>query len=323
MTSRTTSAATSKTSSKRYLEKHGNQWRVQVRVPPKLQGVMGKKKLVVPLHTSSLAEANLLKWDIVARLKAEIKAAERGVVLDPAILTEEAMRWREAILTEEPPVRTFVDEKTGELVEYEDPIAPDLAQERAEEIEKEKGRDAAVTFYKIATGQATPITALIDPWLAERKDMKPRQQRDYRRAAERFHAWKQKPIEDVTRKVAGLYVAEAFISKKINPKTANKDISCLSSFWMWLVKRGHAESNPWERQSLSKKLMPKPTKRAYTNEEMANLLSSTNDTLLLDLMKVAALSGMRREEIMLLRVSDTVGGMFNCPSSDNLRTLGA
>lgn len=311
MTSKPTNTATSKTSSKRYLEKHGKQWRVQVRVPPKLQSVMGKKKLVVPLHTSSLAEANLLKWDIVARLKAEIKAAERGVALDPDTLTEEAMRWRDAILTEEPPVRTFVDEKTGEVIEYDDPVAPDLARDRAEEIENEKGRDAALTFYKIAIGQATPITALINPWLAERKDIKPRQHRDYRRAVEKFHAWSEKPVEEVTRKLAGLYISEAFISKAVNPKTANKDISCLSSFWRWLVKRGHAESNPWEGQSLSKKLMPKPTKRAYTDEEMMKLLRSTNDTLLLDLMKVAALSGMRREEIMLLRVNDTYGGMFN------------
>jgi integrase len=141
--------------------------------------------------------------------------------------------------------------------------------------------------------------------------MKPRQQRDYRRAVEKFHAWKQKPIEDVNRKVAGLYIAEAFVSKKTNPKTANKDISCLSSFWTWLEKRGHAESNPWEGQSLSKKLMPKSSKRPYTDAEICKLLTSTDDTLLLDVMKVAALSGMRREEIMLLRVSDTVDGMFN------------
>jgi len=65
-----------------YLEKHGNQYRVQVRVPPSLQALMGKKRLVVPLHTSSLAEANRIKWEVVARLKAEITLAAKGVASD-------------------------------------------------------------------------------------------------------------------------------------------------------------------------------------------------------------------------------------------------
>ncbi len=309
--------------SKTYLEKHGKQWRVQVRVPPSLQVAMGKKKLVVPLHTASLAEADRIKWDVVARLKAEIALAAKGVAVDPDTLTKEALRWREAIHADEGHVRSFTDERTGEVVEYHEAIAADLAIDRAMELEDEHGREAATTFYKVATGQATPITSLLDPWMAERRDMKPRQHRDYRRAVEKFHAWKQTPIEGVTKKVAGGYVAEAYVAKGTHPKTANKDISCLSSFWTWLVKRGHAEVNPWEGQSLSKKLIPKSPKRPYTDDEMVKLLTSThseartspNDTLLLDLIKVAALSGMRREEIIVLRVKDCRDGLFTVNKS--------
>ncbi len=301
--------------SKTYLEKHGKQWRVQVRVPPSLQGIMGKKKLVVPLHTASLAEADRIKWDVVAKLKAEIALAAKGVASDPDTLTKEAMRWREAIRTEEGHVRSFTDERTGEVIEYHETIAADLAIDRAREVEDEQGKEAAVAFFKVATGEATPVTSLLDPWMAERRDMKPRQHRDYRRAVEKFHAWKQTPIEGVTRKVAGNFIAEAFVAKGTHPKTANKYISCLSSFWTWLVKRGHAEVNPWAGQSLSKKLIPKSPKRPYTDDEMVKLLTGTNDTLLLDLIKVAALSGMRREEIIVLRVKDCARGVFTVNKS--------
>ena len=63
----------------RYLQWHGNQWRVQVKIKPSLWPVMGKKKLLVPLHTDSLANANRIKFEVVAKLKAEIRAAEKAI----------------------------------------------------------------------------------------------------------------------------------------------------------------------------------------------------------------------------------------------------
>lgn len=38
-----------------YLEFHGVQWRVQVKIPKPVRAALGKAKLVEPLHTSSLA----------------------------------------------------------------------------------------------------------------------------------------------------------------------------------------------------------------------------------------------------------------------------
>ena len=65
-----------------------------MRVPPSLWEIVGKKKLLVPLHTDSLANANRLKWDAVAKLKAVIRAAEKGTLRKPTdVLTDEALRW--------------------------------------------------------------------------------------------------------------------------------------------------------------------------------------------------------------------------------------
>jgi hypothetical protein len=248
---------------KGYLEKHGKQYRVQVWVPLHLQPLYGKKTIKVPLRTDSKATANLMKLEVLSKLQREFREASKKVPSSADMLTEEALRWREAIITEEPPVATFVDEKTGEVVEYDDPMARNLAIERAEEIEREKGPQAASTFFKIAIGEATPISSLIPLWIAE-AGIKPRQQRDYKRAVEKFDAWAVAPVEEITRKKAGQYISEVFITPQVNVKTANKDISCLSTFWRWLVKRGYVEANVWEKQSISKKLATKTGERTLT-----------------------------------------------------------
>lgn len=307
--------------SKTYLEKHGNQWRVQVRVPPKLQSIMGKKRLVVPLHTSSLADANRLKWDVVAKLKAEIALTAKGEVLKTDTLIEEAMRWRETIQTEKPRTATFVS-TSGHLIEADEyPVKDGLLPDRALEIEDSHGEEAAETFFKVATGAVTPVQSLVDLWIAE-AGIKPRQQRDYRRAVKVFDTWCQGQghgsIEQVTRKLAGRYISEQMVAKGRHPKTANKDISCLSSYWRWLLKRGHVSENPWQGQSLSKKLAPKSNKRPFTDDEVKRLITETKNQFLLDLMTVAALSGMRREEIMLLRKVDCEGGLFNVRDAKTL-----
>lgn len=299
-------------SDRRYLEKHGKQWRVQVRVPPRLWETVGKKKLLVPLHTDSLANANRLKWDAVAKLKAVIRAAERGTPSKPGdALTDEALRWRHDIEHEKPRTIEVTDSASGVAVETDLHMLPDLLIERAEEIEEQRGAEAAASFYKIASGTETPITSLIDHWLTERADMKPRQRADYRRAVTKFGEWSPMGIEGVTKKIAGRYIGQEMIGKGRHPKTANKDISCLSSYWKWLIKRGHAEANPWQGQSLSKKLAPKVAKRPFTDGEVRRLIAGTNDSFLLDLIKTAALSGMRLEEIASLKVRDVTGGAFD------------
>lgn len=298
-------------SDKRYLEKHGNQWRVQVRVPPRLHAVIGKKRLVVPLHTDSLANANRLKFDVVAKLKGEIRTAEKGLLQRSDTLVDEAMRWRSSMETEEPPLEEIVDPDTGEPTLVEVPLIPSLLSERAEEVEQKHGEEAAQAFYKIARGEMTPIGSLVDLWMTERSDMKERQRSDYRRAVSRFAEWASVGIEGVSRKIVGRYISEEMIGSGMHPKTANKYISCLSSYWKWMIKRGHADNNPWQGQSLSKKLAPKITKRPFADDELLRLLKGSNDVFLLDLMKIAALTGMRLEEIASLRVMDVQNRAFN------------
>ncbi|MCB8820204.1 tyrosine-type recombinase/integrase [Microvirga rosea] len=187
-----------------------------------------------------------------------------------------------------------------------------LLADGAEEIERREGHARAKEFHAIATGKATPILSLVDKWLAE-KLMKPRQQTDYRRAVVKLEGrlGSQKlptTVEGCTRRIAGRYVTEVFVEAGVNPRTANKDISCMSFYWVWLERNGIVGENIWTKQSLAKREPKKnEAKRPYTDGEMKTLFSGKTTQLLKDMIAIAALSGMRVEEIATL----TAGDIFN------------
>ncbi len=73
----------------RHLEAHGNKFRVVLRVPPSLVPILGKTKLKETLDTTSRAEADAMKWPVLARLKQQIANARTGkrvgsLLSDPA-----------------------------------------------------------------------------------------------------------------------------------------------------------------------------------------------------------------------------------------------
>ena len=306
---------------RRYLKKHGNQWIVVIKVPERLRKAVGKAHLKHPLHTDSLAVANREKFRVVAALKDELLKAEaalrRKAKEAPDPLADEAMQWREAVQQSEadPSFYAYEDDE-GNLIEDGHSLTLSLVRDRADEIAVKEGMVRAKDFHDVAVGQATPITRLIDKWLAERP-MKPRQQVDYRRAVDKFASWlaaQRLPasIETVTRKVAGRYVTDVFVETGAHPKTANKDISCLSSLWKWAERKGFVSENIWRGQSLAK---PEPDKdkrkREYTDEEMVKLFGGEPGELLSDFMYIAALSGMRVDEIARLHVENIVDDCFD------------
>lgn len=314
---------------KSYLQWHGNQWRVALKVPEKARPVIGCTILKHGLGTASLAEANRLKWAVIADLKQKIGEALVGVLRPeserPDSLVAEALEWR----------RQIADEENDPDFDPEDRVpASELVTDRAEEIEATQGLNRATTFNAVALGIETPINSLIDAWLREQK-VTVRSAADYQRAIGRFLAWCSASripatIEKVTRKVAGRFISEAFIATSTDPKTTNKYVSALSSYWRWLNKRGHCQANPWTGQSVAKTKTNMSTdeveKRPFTDAEITALLTGTVFdpkkarrsssrraevwTALPDVMKIAALSGMRIDEIARLTVADCSTDVF-------------
>lgn len=313
-----------------YLVKHGRLWRVQVIVPGRLRPIIGKSKLIALLRTDSPALASREKHRHVHEFKQMIAAAEveakRRAKQPPDPLVAEALTWRQSIedARARDDARGQDTDETEDAEDYEpwnqtsDAESAEMGLDaRYHEIVRADGRAKAEAFIAIATAKGTPIAALADDWLAE-KPMKQRQKLDYRRAVTKFEAWAlarnlSGTAEAVTKRHAGDYKTSAFVRAGVNWRTANKDISALSGYWKWLETRGIAPENVWRGMMLPK-LKPQDgaAKRAYSDEELLRLLNGNAPSAALrDAMLIAALSGMRVEEICCVRVGDIKGDLID------------
>jgi hypothetical protein len=163
-----------------FLEQHGPSWRVRVKVPDRLRPVLGVSKLVVPLHTDSLALANRDKHKHIHALKQRLAAAEvelrrqgkaHAAAASVDTLVAEGLDWRQSFKEDD-----------------EDGYTSTALEARWEEVAKAQGEERADTLAAIATGRAMPIGLLADQWLAE-KPLKGKQRLDYRRAVAKLETW--------------------------------------------------------------------------------------------------------------------------------------
>jgi hypothetical protein len=303
------------------LEKVANAYRCQLAVPARLRPIIGKAKLVKGLGTGDLARANMLKLRVLHDFRKTLHDAERklkGQKDDP--LMAEALQWREAFALQ-------WREAFALEAEEEDggPNSPDYVstalEARYEELVKAEGNQRASAMVKVAAGKEMPIVALIDDWLTER-GMRPRQVHDFRRAVTKLTTWlaaqgHPPTIEGVTKRIASDYRMATFVRPGVNPKTANKDISALSSLWKFAMRRALVDSIPWAGQSLiaSNGGSERIHKLPFEDHEVARLLRASSERLpanhlkptptLKDAITIRALSGMRVEELARMKVADT------------------
>jgi len=299
----------------RYLERHGRKWRVVVPVPRSLHGRLGTK-LKETLPTESLETANRLKWAVVQRFQAQIASAQNQQELSPAVLTQEALQWRQHS-SGNPVTEDAIMDRTEAIQGH--PIGQSAT---GEPIYDERREELALQYYRVATGESTPLTSLIEDWHAE-GHRRERTKGDDVRALRNLSNWCEltstpQTIEVMTRRTAGAFVRALIRPSSLNEerpltaKTANKYISSLSSYWQWMERRGYVSENIWLRQSV-----PTPIRRAneeerpFTDDEVRSLLGgSPSHRTLPALMRIGALTGARIEAITSLRVKDCNGGIF-------------
>jgi len=279
---------------------------------------MGARRLKESLHTADPLLAKGRARIVVPKLRSKIEAAKQhkrgGQFLDLATSLRTALK------------NTTSSEEAEAIVG----IAVDFAERLlgkplgntygvpSDELEYDPKREKeAAAFHQFATGQTTPVDHFVDQWIAEAA-YRPRTEGDQRRAIKRLKDWGADTIEAVTRKKAG-----AFISHLLTPDiphwsgdraTVSKIKSSLSAYWLWLKGKGHVEANPWAEQTIAK---PKASQeglegkeRPFTDDEVFTLLHGPADSLLADLMRIAALSGMRMDEICSLKVAECADKLF-------------
>lgn len=323
-------------SRKDFLEFRKGSWHVQVAVPEACREIIGKAVLRRNLKTPDITVAERIKWPVIAEFKARLETAQAALrEVDP--IEREALIIR-AKLTAIPEHMRGVDPEDYQpealVVGGE---APDEGPEEAlqwealyaaEELERTHGRAKAVTFYKTAVGERTPLEAHVADFLSV-QNYKPKSEGDFRRALRYLKDWltsngQVATVESVGRRNASDFVR---LSLELNrgAKKANAYLSFLRAYWEFMLTSGRleADKNLWVGISPSKAARDrsklgaaegedKSSKRPFTDEEIATLLlgdwgKRPEDGLS---MYVAALSGMRLEEICRLRLGDCEGGIF-------------
>jgi len=301
----------------------GTAWYVAAEVPRTLRKTIGKKRLVRSLKTSDVNVARVARWNALDLLKREIASvrAKSDTALGP--LFREALEFRDLLSKADHKER---DDLLYEIVNRAEQINREDASVSGSLAPSDEGHEdvtskKATDFAKLATGKATPLNTYVERWLAT-ANYSERTGADARTILREFEAWCRSTthsgfIEDIDDKTASDFRDGALVEKKVHPLTANKKLSLLRRYWDWLERSFGIRPNPWARKSLPK---PKPHRvaaegadapeRPFTDQEIAKLLRGAADTDLADFMRVAALSGMRLEEIGQLRVKDCKEGTF-------------
>ncbi|MGE7417000.1 tyrosine-type recombinase/integrase [Methylobacterium tarhaniae] len=313
-----------------HLEWHGQRIRVVIRVPPSMVAKVGKTKLKETLNTTDPLEAEREKVDVIRRLRASLTGTRTSIVR--ADLSSEALEWREMVEKEDAGEDVVTASHDGEM-----PVTiREVLSDRVDEIERKHGHGAGQTFASVALGLQTPLASLVDRWFEERADMSVGYRDDIRRALSLLETWCDekriaKTVEAISQRVAGRFIHDSFIAPKKHPKSANKHITCLSSYWKWLIKRYGVTVNPWAGQSVAanvaqRREVPTAQKRPFTDDEVRTLLNGIRLPRELDISIISALSGMRLEEVAGLKVRDCANGCLRVTDAKTpagLRTIPA
>ncbi|MCE1237091.1 MAG: tyrosine-type recombinase/integrase [Hyphomicrobiales bacterium] len=288
--------------------------------------MIGKTRLKRSLETHSEAEAERRKHAVVADFLAMIETAKAGALPEVAVkvlparktrsLTELALDLRESVQSqdvgteardlEEMGVYLIADEIRGTPVdtdeEHDEPIYDPVKETKAGE------------FVKVALGFATPIRLPLEKFHSEGL-WNSRTKQDSERVVRYLEEWCETErisltVEAVTRRVAGRFIGDlkASTARPLTNKTINKYLTCLSSYWSWLERRGYLKrgENPWKGQFLPKERAEEGQReRPFTDEEVKVLLGGKpNQGYVRSLMMIGALTGARIDAIVSLRARD-------------------
>ena len=304
-------------SDRRYLELHGGKWRVSVAVPRELQAKLGTR-LKRSLQTDSLAAGSKLKWAVVSEFRAMIESAREGSGKDP--LRQEAVevaeyRARAVTEAEREMLKDAAVERAHELLG--DPVRT-YSDEAGEPsyLYDVKRKAQADAYADIALGRATPIDLHHDAYLAQ-SPTKVRSKADDRRAMAYLVEWCARRgvrpvLQAITRRVAARFMEEIRdVAGDHRPITLNRYLRRLSRYWRWLMVREYVEADPWAALNVREPpINHEEEERSFTDEEALALLNGPAPERMLDLMKVAALTGARLDAIVSLKVGDCEGGAF-------------
>jgi hypothetical protein len=265
----------------------GRQWQYRRKLPALVAKKLGKTWLLKNLGTDSLIEARRER----DRINLDLEDAEQEVRADESELLAD--------------FQSASDEVREVLsVVYSDKA--DVAWEKADKHDDEKGKQDAIDWYKRVTGQLVAIEMNLSAWQQQAPVIETTQKAREAALSRLMRTSDVRHLGDVDRRLAGRYV-DALAAEGLAERSVNAQVNTLSSYWKFLVRKGICEANPWENQSLPGRVKQK--RIAWTKDEVDHLLSKASTRVIRHVIFVAALMGLRSSEIVKLKAADCFGGL--------------
>lgn len=308
---------------KEHLHLRRKTWFVRLTVPPQLRAAVGRREFIRTTKTHDLATANRVKGGILAELQRQLNAAQINRELSPEsadYVIAAAREAREEVMkgANADDVRLGLEatiEKHLDRLGRQNGTDPTTGHPLITD-----GHERAIQMaYRISTGdEVALLSTYAEKYLAEVGHVQRKQSvQAKRRSLEDFRKWLGRDIEvtAVSRKTASRYRSDVLLQRGASAQTTKGELSNLSALWTWFVGQDLADVNPWaglgKITAVSKrgKLGPR---RPWTDEELLKLIKATpKDDPLFPLTALAVYTGMRREEVCLLRKDDVQGNALS------------
>lgn len=315
-----------------YLRRGSLKWQIKVTVPQGAGGRRGQiaRSLGTEDHAEALSRAVIVACDIRKQIEARRRHADgtridrRGSPSDEQRATENW--WAQHRVPDPAAAGTFMipddleakweddlDRRLG------DPLNRDDGDPKgSEEFDPKRLASAEQLKAFVLTGQVR-VASEVDRYI-DQQGIKAAYASRTRRAVVALGAWlAHRPsgdhVDAVTGRAADEF-AEHLAGQGITTATLNSLVSALSSYWRFMVQRSVTAENPWASKGRRVVRRDKNAeKRAFTNDEIKKLLGGSTTDTLHDMMRLAALTGMRLTEIGGLRVKGARAGVFQVETS--------
>lgn len=290
-----------------YIERRGDYWSAFIQVPKDLLPFYTGKKLRAALHTTDRQVAKAKALQHVVKWKAEFeyyRSALRGELeATPGQMESKLKAEFDNIPSEEPIV---LDDGSVEWINVD--RGAELKSLAAEYYPQDKfdrqAQEKLSVAIGVATGQLVRLSDYIDGW-ADQWEVKPKTRDMGRSCVEHFvehlpylHSVKRVAVKNYFNEIGGAY------------QTQGRKLNALRQFWVYLHDQLEADDipDPW-RDAISKKIKkanassndkPLWDREAYTIQQLDQLHTEAKGQDLKDLIKIAAYTGMRIEEICSL-----------------------
>ena len=326
---------------KKYLYQRHQTWWVQVRVPPSIQDVIGKKQLYRNLKTTDINEAVHLKYSVVGELKAQIASAKKSIkqestkedqLLETARLLKEqqADSMVSSEILEQTVYKIFGDTTADSLFNYypagleSDEVDFDQDPNQSQSSLSLKNKpdpnllETVQKAFRILSEDSYTISQASERFLQEesRRIKKSTLVRKQKRIHE-FIKWNGDDlIKKVTKESAGRFLTEYIMPQQLAYSTTKAFVLDLSTFFSLCKDRGMLENNPFENLTSTIKKSTTDTnenkRENWTQDDLVHLFKSLNvKDNLWALSAIGLYSGMRLEEICSMKTKHVKDGFMS------------